>query len=166
VLPRGCKYNIADLELILSPDVDPESFGNEAPRDGDEAAWETLYRYADEMKALAAKHGVEMRSLQCLGQVDTWPEGSDREKWGFAKAIHWITLCHHLGLEFCQVGVNDQYEATAPFGKTVADLGYIADEAAKHNVKIAYESWNFAPRMSQWEGTWNVVKAAVGYAAG
>ncbi|WWC61262.1 uncharacterized protein I303_103843 [Kwoniella dejecticola CBS 10117] len=151
---------VRDKEPQSVPDVDPETYGDGEQREGEEAAWETLYRYAPQIKALAARHDVKMWSLQCLGQVDSWPAGSIREARGKQKAVHWIELCKHLGLEFCQIGVNDQYEAVAPFEKTVEDLRWIAERAAERGIKIAYESWNFAPKNNQWEATWDVVKAA------
>lgn len=88
----------------LSPDVDPETYGDADAEAGEEEAWEALYRHAPEAKALATKHGVKMWSLQCLGQVDSWPAGSKREIRGREKAVHWLELCSRLGLEFCQVG--------------------------------------------------------------
>lgn len=57
--------------------------------------------------------------------------------------------------------MNDQYDAVAPFEKTVQDLVWIADQAAARGVKVAYESWNFAPKNNQWEATWAIVQAAV-----
>lgn len=89
-----------------SPDVDPETYGDAEAEAGEEGVWETLYRYAPEAKALAAKHKVKMWSLQCLGQVDSWPAGSRREIRGREKAVHWLELCSRLGLEFCQVGLG------------------------------------------------------------
>ncbi|OWZ79092.1 hypothetical protein C366_02600 [Cryptococcus neoformans Tu401-1] len=147
-------------EPNVIPDVDPETYGDADAEAGEEEAWEALYRHAPEAKALATKHGVKMWSLQCLGQVDSWPAGSKREIRGREKAVHWLELCSRLGLEFCQIGVNDQYDAVAPFEKTVQDLVWIADQAATRGVKVAYESWNFAPRNNQWEATWAIVQAA------
>lgn len=88
----------------LRPNVDPETYGDAEAEAGEEEAWEALYRHAPEAKALATKHGVKMWSLQCLGQVDSWPAGSKREIRGREKAVHWLELCSRLGLEFCQVG--------------------------------------------------------------
>jgi hypothetical protein len=47
-----------------------------------------------------------MMSLQCLGQVEGWTAGSEREALGRIKAEHWLMLCKHLGLEFCQASLG------------------------------------------------------------
>ncbi|RSH87061.1 hypothetical protein EHS25_003550 [Saitozyma podzolica] len=141
------------------PDTDPESFGNAEPSAGDESVWEALWRHAPEAKALAAKHGVKMISLQCLGQVCGWPAGSRRAELGRKKAENWLLTCKHLGLEICQVGVNDQYDAVGTRESTVEDMRWLAQRGEHHGVKIAFESWNFAPRNNEWEATWEIVQA-------
>jgi hypothetical protein len=40
-------------------------------------------------------------------------------------------------------------------------MRWIAERAATLGVKVAFESWNFAPKNNEWEATYEIVKAVV-----
>lgn len=57
--------------------------------------------------------------------------------------------------------MNDQYDAVGTRESTVEDMRWLAQRGEHHGVKIAFESWNFAPRNNEWEATWEIVQAVV-----
>ncbi|AAW44929.1 hypothetical protein CNBL0420 [Cryptococcus deneoformans B-3501A] len=151
------RSELPDLPPSTCP---PEWSEADEPDPSDDAIWKALYAKAEDFKKLVAKYGMTCLVLQPLNQFDGWPEGSKRAEWVRRKAEKWLPLCSKLAVEQLQVGSNDYAEANAPDEKTAEDMRWLAELGAKQNppVKIAYESWCFSKRVSDWEHTWKIVQ--------
>ncbi|AFR98803.1 3-dehydroshikimate dehydratase [Cryptococcus neoformans C23] len=151
------RSELPDLPPSTCP---PEWSEADEPDPSDDAIWKALYAKTEDFKKLVAKYGMTCLVLQPLNQFDGWPEGSKRAEWVRRKAEKWLPLCSKLGVEQLQVGSNDYAEANAPDEKTAEDMRWLAELGAKQNppVKIAYESWCFSKRVSDWEHTWKIVQ--------
>ncbi|WWC65527.1 uncharacterized protein I303_108145 [Kwoniella dejecticola CBS 10117] len=151
------RQKITDLPVSTCPEEYGE--GGE-PDPSDEKLWEALYSKTEDLKALAASHGLTILVLQPLNQFEGWTPGSERHQWCRRKAEKWLPLCSKLGVQHLQVGSNDKPEATATFEEIGRDLNWLAELGAKQNppVKIAYESWCFGERLASWEDTWKLVQ--------
>ncbi|WVW79123.1 hypothetical protein I302_101088 [Kwoniella bestiolae CBS 10118] len=141
----------------LPPSTCPEEWKvDDEPDPSDSTIWQAMYDHAEELKALAGKYGLRLLMLQPLNQFDGWPKGHEREEWCRRKAERWVGLCKLLGVEYLQVGANDEASADGGDDKTASDLAWLADLAKP--VKIAYEPWCFSPRYPTWEACLEIVK--------
>lgn len=88
------------------PSTCPEAWGEGGePDPSDEEIWDAMYGKAEDLKALAAKYGLQILMLQPLNQFEGWDEGSSRDEWAKRKAQKWLTLCSKLGVEQIQVSL-------------------------------------------------------------
>ena len=119
---------------------------------GDEELWAAIEAQAGELLKLLGSLGLGVLLLQPFSQFEGWVRrigliaplmlqapGSDRRKWTFAKAEHWLRVGQIIKAQALQVGSNDQTDSSSDFTQLAADLAELADMAKQYGMQASYE---------------------------
>jgi len=127
---------------------------------GDEELWAAIEAQAGELLKLLGSLGLGVLLLQPFSQFEGWAPGSDRRKWTFAKAEHWLRVGQIIKAQALQVGSNDQTDSSSDFTQLAADLAELADMAKQYGMRASYEPWCWAAHAPTWETTLDIVQRA------